>query len=106
MEQPDDRSIEQPERDDQVDHVDHVEQSEDLDVERRPQQVMTFDEWLAELDRVAVSHFGFSGPIVAQTGRDCWRSYYDDGDTPRGAIAEDLSHGADDRATSGLPRRP
>lgn len=51
---------------------------------------MTFDEWLAELDRVAVAEFGFKSPIVVETGRACWRAHFDAGDTPRQAVYEDL----------------
>lgn len=54
---------------------------------------LTFDQWLAELDRVAVEEFDFNSPIVVDTGRECWRTYYESGAPPSEALAADLTHG-------------
>jgi hypothetical protein len=57
-----------------------------------PDSSITFEQWLAQLDEVARASFGFDGPITDDTGAECWRSYYEDGYTPRDALAEDQSY--------------
>lgn len=52
---------------------------------------MAFEQWCDKLDKVSLEA-GFSRPITEQTGRDCWRGYYDDGETPESAFREDMSN--------------
>ncbi len=49
---------------------------------------MEFDKWLKELDAVAAKN-GQEGSLSEQTGKDCWRGYYDDGFSPLDAFIED-----------------
>lgn len=49
-----------------------------------------FDEWLALLDGHATVLGGYKGSMVEQTGKDCWREFYNDGYTPYDAYVEDL----------------
>ncbi len=60
---------------------------------RKTNEHITFEQWLEALDAAALTA-GFKGRIVKDTGDDCWRDYYDDGYTPRAALAEDLHHAA------------
>ena len=52
--------------------------------------MMDFETWLMELDRVAREEFGYESDqrIFEDTGRDCWREPWLDGDTPRDAYME------------------
>ena len=52
----------------------------------------TFDEWLVELDALCEKYGGGKG-MVEQTGRECWRTYYDDDYSPDDALREDWSNG-------------
>jgi len=52
---------------------------------------VSFDDWLAELDRQAGDLYG-RGKCSENTGRDCWLCYYDSGYKPEDAIAEDQSY--------------
>lgn len=60
---------------------------------RKTKDRIPFEQWLAGLDHAALTA-GFRCRMVAGTGAECWRDYYDDGYTPRDALAEDLSHAA------------
>ena len=52
-------------------------------------QPPTFTEWLADLDRLAVAEFGYSAAPSASPGPECWRSYFDEGYSPREALMEE-----------------
>lgn len=56
-------------------------------------QDLTFDEWLERLEaedaKRQPSNSGWR--LVEQTGRECWRAYYDDGYSPLAALLEDWS---------------
>lgn len=54
---------------------------------------ISFEQWLAGLDHAALT-FGFSRRLVADTGAETWRDYYEHGMTPTQALHEDLSYGA------------
>ena len=54
--------------------------------------ILDYDHWLEALDKYARTK-GFQGrPIYEQTGREAWRSFYDDGYTPEDALDEDWSN--------------
>ena len=54
---------------------------------------MTFDEFCDEIDRIAKDEYGFVGkPITIQTGRECWRHYYINNESPKYAFLEDMSN--------------
>lgn len=54
---------------------------------------ISFEQWLAGLDHAALT-YGFSRRLVADTGAESWRDYYENGMTPTQALYEDLSYGA------------
>ena len=66
-------------------------------------QTMSFEEWCKALDahheNLRETEAGFEGyghgPATEQTGTECWRDYYDQGDTPEDALAEDRTYWAD-----------
>lgn len=64
--------------------------AETLD-KRKTKDHFTFEQWLGFLDQVALSN-RWKERIVAQTGAECWRDYYDDGYTPYEALQEDCSY--------------
>lgn len=53
----------------------------------------TFNEWCDALDKLRYPWS--SKPVTEITGRDCWRSFYNDGYAPEDALAEDISNAAD-----------
>ena len=53
---------------------------------------MDFDEWFQQVKALAVNRFRYTRQSVDSFDADAWRIYYDDGETPRGAILEELSH--------------
>jgi len=54
---------------------------------------ISFEHWLAGLDHAALT-YGFRRRLVADTGGETWRDYFEDGMTPTQALCEDLSYGA------------
>lgn len=60
---------------------------------RKTKANCSMEQWLGFLDTAALSA-GFKRRIAADTGPECWQDYYDDGYTPREALAEDLHHAA------------
>lgn len=54
---------------------------------------ISFEQWLSGLDHAALT-YGFTRRLVADTGAESWRDYYEDGMTPTQALLEDLSYGA------------
>lgn len=53
---------------------------------------MTFPQWLAALDQEAKRR-GYEGESITQeTGEECWRSYYDDGCSPKDAMDEEATY--------------
>lgn len=59
---------------------------------------MTFDKWLTDLRAVIIADTAYGAPAdyIEQTGRDCWRDYYEDDFTPEDAWASDKSHAEED----------
>jgi hypothetical protein len=55
---------------------------------------LSFEEWLRELDAEYEKRGGdqTGKSLVAQSGRECWRDYYDDGYSPADALSEDWSY--------------
>lgn len=49
---------------------------------------MNFEEWCAELDRVAMGRYEYPFPVAGQDNRECWRGHYDDGSSPEQALLE------------------
>lgn len=56
---------------------------------------MPIDDWFAELDRLGGDRYGPDG-ITANTGRECWMDYYNDGYSPADALSEDGTYWDDD----------
>lgn len=58
-------------------------------------QEITFDEWLTELQglfaRIEYPEY------ISQTGNDCWKEYYDNGDSPDDAFFTEISYWDDDK---------
>jgi hypothetical protein len=54
----------------------------------------TFEEWCAELERenTAGGEPFYPHGVIASTGEECWRGWYDDGWDAGDALQEDLSH--------------
>lgn len=52
---------------------------------------MSFDKWLKQVD-LEMNKLGHQGSYVAETGRECWLGFYEDGYTPAKAVAEDMSN--------------
>lgn len=50
----------------------------------------TFEHFLNDIDRYA-SKDGFEGSYTAQTGADCWRQHFEDGQTASEAWREERS---------------
>lgn len=53
---------------------------------------MSFDDWLKELDAEAERLANVKN-LSTKTGRDCWRTYFDDDYSPADALVEDWSYG-------------
>ncbi|MFC3127231.1 hypothetical protein ACFOD4_19355 [Pseudoroseomonas globiformis] len=54
---------------------------------------MTFPEWLAALNAEAAAR-GYQGkPLVEQTGEECWREAYEDGEMPAQALTSNEQDG-------------
>lgn len=51
-----------------------------------------FADWCEELDKIAREEFDFNCDFTISTGRECWRGYFESGETPRDALVEDLSN--------------
>ena len=51
-----------------------------------------FNAWCDELDKIAREEFEFECDCTISTGRECWRDAFEDGETPRDALLEDLSY--------------
>ena len=56
---------------------------------------MTWEEWKAELVRLAGDSYGPGGPNV-ECGEEFWFGYFDSGVSPNDALVEDLSYACDD----------
>ena len=64
------------------------------DQTRAEAATMSFADWCAALDREGErldNPYG-AGGVVANTGTDSWRGYYDMGYSPEDALAEDQSY--------------
>lgn len=57
-------------------------------------QTLTFDQWLERLEEENAKRTPADSGwrLVEQTGRECWRAYYEDGYSPLEALLEDWSH--------------
>lgn len=51
---------------------------------------ISWEEWKADLVRLAGDIYGEHGPIEA-CGEECWRKYYDSEYSPQNALEEDIS---------------
>lgn len=67
------------------DQCDDIDSHEEAEIQR-------FHDWLGELDKYVAGMNGYPESIVAQTGRECWLDYYNDGLSPAEAWAEDMSY--------------
>lgn len=65
----------------------------DLLEARKTIKYIPFEQWLAGLDHAALT-YGFGRRLVADTGAETWRDYFEHGMTPKQALYEDLSYGA------------
>lgn len=51
-----------------------------------------FQKWCDEIDRLARDDHDFRFDLTSQTGRDCWRQFYEAGYDPESALLEDLGN--------------
>ena len=54
-------------------------------------QPLEFEAWCDEIDRLCLEIAGISD-YTKLSGRDCWKDYYESGETPDGALHEDMSY--------------
>lgn len=53
----------------------------------------SFEDWLAQIDEEARRRGYGDGSHVEGTGADCWREFYDEGETPASALDADELNG-------------
>lgn len=53
---------------------------------------VAFERWCDELDKIAREKYEFKCDCTKTTGRECWRGYFDAGESPEAALLEDLSN--------------
>ena len=51
---------------------------------------MTYEQWTAELIRVAIANYRFPADTADQFRDPAWKDFYDDGYSPEDALLEDL----------------
>lgn len=56
------------------------------------EQWTDFDEWCDAVDAYFKKHYDWTGSYTKDTGRECWRRNFDDGETPEDAALSEIEH--------------